>query len=122
MASVVALPFVFATAAFPLPLLLALVAPFAFFSAAGLPLPFLAGAAVGLDLAAAVGLILDKRTSTAVGFALDGLVVEDLGALVGMGDFTTSLYEPVLAGLGGVGFVLTGAGLVGAAFPLSAFF
>lgn len=114
------LPFVFATAAFPLPLPLALVALFAFFSAAGLPLPFLAGAAV--DLAGDVGLILDRRLSPTVDFVLDGLAVEGLGALVGLGGLTTSLYGPVLAGLAGGGLALTGVDLVGAAFPLTAFF
>lgn len=124
MASAVALPLplVFAAAAFPFPLLLALAAPFAFFSAAAFPLPFLAGAGVGLDLAAAVGLILDKRISTAVGLAFDGLTGEVFGALVGRGALTTSLYCPDLAGLAGVGFALTGVDLVGAAFPLTAFF
>ena len=77
---------------------------------------------MGFDLAAAVGLILDKRISTAVGFALDGLAVEDLETLAGIGGFRTSLYDPVLAGLAGVGLAFESADLVGAAFPLSTFF
>lgn len=77
---------------------------------------------MGLDLLAVVGLILDKRTSAAVGFALGDLVVGDLEALVGIGGLTTTLYDPVLADLGGVGLTFTRRGLDGAAFPSSAFF
>lgn len=88
--------------------------PFAFFTAPVLPLPFFAGAAVGLDL---VGLILDRRTSAAVGFAL-----EDLEALVGIGGLITSLYDPDLTGLAGVGLDFTSVGLAGAVFSVTAFF